>query len=355
MHSLRAKIRRYLVMSLVFVMLLSTMYSVKADAAAYTIYVSGVKQSYSGVKWKVTYKGKNIDIADTPGLTIGATGMVPYYPVLCKTGPKMLYSFNKAKETLTLTYGNKTLQVKDQSKIAYLNGVKMTMTQCPRYVKYASCGKTMFMVPIKSICSLLGIRYSYTSSTGTIHLDAPVDTATVSGNTQAKVFKTMSTSQFINKMGPIARADYKRSGVLASVTLAQAILESGWGRTVLAQNANNIFGMKKSLSENTWAGSTWDGKSIYTIRTAEYNGSGKYYIIAPFRKYPSVEKSVADHSAYLTHAKNGSKLRYSGLTATKSYSRQLQIIKNGGYATAGTYVSELSRIIQMYNLTKWDK
>jgi flagellum-specific peptidoglycan hydrolase FlgJ len=46
----------------------------------------------------------------------------------------------------------------------------------------------------------------------------------------------------------------KKSGILASVSLAQFILESGYGKSELAQKANNCFGMKKSLSGNTWSG-----------------------------------------------------------------------------------------------------
>ena len=64
---------------------------------------------------------------------------------------------------------------------------------------------------------------------------------------------------------------------------------------------------------------------------------------------------IEDHSAYLLNARNGSRKRYAGLTDTKSYKRQLQIIKNGGYATSGSYVSQLSRVINTYNLTQWDK
>lgn len=354
MNSLARKAKRWIALSLALVMTILTLESVQADAATYYIRYLGFRRAYTGVKWKVDYKGKNIDLTGNPGLTIGETGMVPYYPTFCKSGPKCKYKFVKSEESLTLTYGKNTLKMKDQSKVAYLNGVKTSLTQSPRYVTYEASGKTLFMVPVKSVCKLLGIKYSVNAKAGVIHMDLPAASAATTC-TQAKVFKSMSTSQFINKIGPLARADYKKSGVLASVTIAQAILESGWGRTELAQNANNIFGMKKSLSGNTWGGSTWDGKSTYTIRTAEYSGSGKYYIIAPFRKYPSVEKSIADHSAYLTHAKNGSSLRYAGLKSTRSYSKQLQIIKNGGYATAGDYVSELSRIITMYNLTKWDK
>ena len=54
-----------------------------------------------------------------------------------------------------------------------------------------------------------------------------------------------------------------------SISAAQFILECGYGKSELAQNANNCFGMKKSLSGNTWSGSTWDGKSVYTKKTKE--------------------------------------------------------------------------------------
>ena len=62
----------------------------------------------------------------------------------------------------------------------------------------------------------------------------------------------MTSQEFINLISPCAIADMKESGILASVTIAQAILESGYGTTELAINANNYFGMKCSLSGNTW-------------------------------------------------------------------------------------------------------
>ena len=56
--------------------------------------------------------------------------------------------------------------------------------------------------------------------------------------------------------------------------MAQFILESGYGKSELAQNANNCFGMKTSLSGNSWSGSSWDGKSVYTKKTQEQNADG---------------------------------------------------------------------------------
>ena len=61
--------------------------------------------------------------------------------------------------------------------------------------------------------------------------------------------------------------------------LAQFILESGYGKSELAQNANNVFGMKCFLSGNTWAGSVWDDKSKYTKQTKEQNADGSYVTI----------------------------------------------------------------------------
>ena len=171
---------------------------------------------------------------------------------------------------------------------------------------------------------------------------------------QAYVFKDMTEADVIKKIGPLFTADQKASGVLASVSLAQFILESGYGKSELAQNANNVFGMKKSLSGNTWSGSSWDGKSVYTKETKEWDGSKYITITADFRKYDCVEKSIADHSAYLLGAKNGSKLRYDCLKDCTDYKKVVQIIKDGGYATSPTYVENICGIIEKWNLTQFD-
>ena len=81
-----------------------------------------------------------------------------------------------------------------------------------------------------------------------------------SKGTQASVLKDLSEADAIKKVGALFTADQKKNGILASVSLAQFILESGYGKSELAQNANNIFGMKCSLSGNTWSGSSWDGE-----------------------------------------------------------------------------------------------
>lgn len=165
----------------------------------------------------------------------------------------------------------------------------------------------------------------------------------------------MKPEEFIKKIAPMAQRDMKDSGILASVTIAQACLESGYGTTDLAVNANNLFGMKCSLSGNTWK-SVWDGESKYTKQTQEQDAKGNpYYITADFRKYPDIEHSIKDHSLYLKQAMNGNKLRYEGLVGEKDHFRAISIIKNGGYATDVKYVEKVCKIIETWNLTIYDK
>ena len=171
---------------------------------------------------------------------------------------------------------------------------------------------------------------------------------------QAKNLTSLTNEEIITKVGPLFTADQKKTGVLASVSLAQFILESGYGKSELAQEANNCFGMKKSLSGNSWSGSVWDGKSIYTKSTKEQRSWGTETVTAQFRKYPSIEDSIADHSAYLTGARKGSALRYEGLKGCTDYRKATQIIKNGGYATSTTYVDKLCSIIKECHLTQYD-
>lgn len=178
---------------------------------------------------------------------------------------------------------------------------------------------------------------------------------TVDTGIQAVEFANMADTDIVKRVGELCTADMKNTGILASVSAAQFILESGYGKSVLAQMANNCFGMKCSLSGNTWSGSSWDGTSEYTKETKEYVNGEYVTVTAAFRAYPNVEASIADHSAYLLGAKKGEALRYAGLKGEKDYKKAVQIIKDGGYATAPDYVNKVCSIIEKYNLTAYDQ
>jgi len=174
---------------------------------------------------------------------------------------------------------------------------------------------------------------------------------------------TSHTNSFFNGMNEEERAnaaleiikDTDKSGILWSVTAAQWILESGYGKTKLATEAENYFGMKCNLSSNTWQ-SVWDGKSKLPIKTQEDPGNGNYYwITADFRKYPDMEHSILDHAGYLLGAEKSKGVkRYAGLTECKDYRKAIQLIKDGGYATDTRYVSKICNIIERFNLNRYD-
>ena len=163
---------------------------------------------------------------------------------------------------------------------------------------------------------------------------------------------TTAYTKFINKIGKMAHKDMEETGILASVTVAQACVESAFGTSQLATHARNLFGMKAALS-TSWK-SSWSGKT-YSKKTLEYINGRYITITASFRKYASYAESIADHSAYLAGAKlsNGS-YRYAGIVGCKKPKKAAQIIKNGGYATAPNYVSALMNVIDKYDLTQFD-
>ncbi|NLI75353.1 MAG: LysM peptidoglycan-binding domain-containing protein [Candidatus Riflebacteria bacterium] len=149
----------------------------------------------------------------------------------------------------------------------------------------------------------------------------------------------LAPSEFCRLLGPVARESMKVTGVPASVTLAQAALETGWGRATIG-DAKNLFGIK----------GTGPAGSI-TVKTQEYI-NGRYVTVnGTFRKYHTWRESIDDHARLLTTAS-----RYRNCMANKSnpdqFARELQ---KAGYATSPTYASTLISIMKQYNLYQYDK
>ena len=152
---------------------------------------------------------------------------------------------------------------------------------------------------------------------------------------------TQEQKAFIERVGALAAADMQKSGVLASLTIAQAILESGWGKSGLTVKANALFGIK--------AGTSWKGR-VYSAKTQEcYDGVNFTTVTALFRAYGSWEESVADHSALLTGA-----ARYKAVIGERDYKTACRAIKAAGYATDPQYADKLIRLIESYGLTAYD-
>ena len=138
---------------------------------------------------------------------------------------------------------------------------------------------------------------------------------------------------YIDKYKDWAIEQMHQYGIPASITLAQGLLESNAGRSRLATQANNHFGIK--------VGGSWNGP--YIIQ-ADDRPNDK------FRKYKSARESYIDHSKFL-QGKRYQGLYRLGKTDYKGWARGL---KAAGYATSPTYADALIRVIEMYELYRFD-
>lgn len=141
--------------------------------------------------------------------------------------------------------------------------------------------------------------------------------------------------QYIDKYKDLAVSQMKKYGIPASITLAQGLLESDAGRSMLAVEGNNHFGIK--------CHSDWTGKKMYHDDDRRDDC---------FRVYRNVEGSFEDHSLFLTtHS------RYAFLfdLKTTDYVGWARGLKKAGYATNPAYAEKLIEIIERYNLDMYDK
>ena len=144
---------------------------------------------------------------------------------------------------------------------------------------------------------------------------------------------------FLKKLKPYVIKDMETTGILASLTAAQAFIESNKGNSGLTQKCNNLFGIKGLYNGQ--------GEEFWT--TEYYNGI-KTRIKAYFRKYPSWQESIADHSSLFNRLS-----RYANLRGETDYVKACTNVRLDGYATSPTYTSTLINTIQKYHLDEWDR
>lgn len=146
--------------------------------------------------------------------------------------------------------------------------------------------------------------------------------------------KNPSYIKYIDQYSHIAVNHQAKYGIPASITLAQGILESGAGQSELARRSNNHFGIK---CHTDWGGSR-------TYHDDDYRGEC-------FRKYNKVEDSYDDHALFLTRRPRYASLFKLDIKDYKGWARGLQ---NCGYATDKAYANKLIKMIEDYELYKYD-
>ena len=143
---------------------------------------------------------------------------------------------------------------------------------------------------------------------------------------------------FIQSVAPGAIAGWQKYHVLPSITTAQAILESGWGRSTLTTRVHNLFGIKGS----------YNGQSV-TMPTREVYGGRSVMVNGQFRAYPNNAASIEDHGRFLNVNS-----RYRNLLGDTNYRSVANKLHQDGYATSPSYASSLINLVQSYNLTQLD-
>ncbi len=145
----------------------------------------------------------------------------------------------------------------------------------------------------------------------------------------------ITREEYINRYKQIAIDHMERYGIPASITMAQGLLESDSGNSLLSKSSNNHFGIKCK--------SNWTGATV----THDDDEKGEC-----FRAYPSVEESYRDHAEFLDNSPRYDSLFAYSSTDYRSWARGL---KAAGYATAPHYADLLIKLIEDNNLSLLDK
>lgn len=175
----------------------------------------------------------------------------------------------------------------------------------------------------------------------------PISSSSKGGDVKPAAYSTSGNAQldYIQLYHDAAQSEMQRGGVPASIVLAQGLLESAAGKSDLAQEANNHFGIK--------CGNDWKGKSYYK-KDDDKDKEGNLKESC-FRKYENVDESFLDHGQFLRDPKKHN--RYGFLfnldpTDYKAWARGLQ---SAGYATSPTYADQLIDLIERFRLYEYDQ
>lgn len=149
--------------------------------------------------------------------------------------------------------------------------------------------------------------------------------------------------RFIKQVAPEAQAMQNTYHVYASITIAQAILESQWGTSKLASQYHNLFGIKGT------------GPNSKELSTKEYV-NGKWVVTTGrFRVYDSWSDSIKDHTKLMLTGTDTNQQNYDAVVKATSYQEAAKALQEAGYATDPDYAQKLISVIKTYKLYNYDK
>lgn len=152
----------------------------------------------------------------------------------------------------------------------------------------------------------------------------------------------MTPQEFINQIAPAAVASAKSTRVPASFVIAEAALESGWGKSQLTLQAKNLFGIKADKS--------WKGDTV-SMMTREFVNGKPVMQPAKWRKYPDYLESLNDHAKFLLVNPRYRKC----FDVCDDCQAFCTAVVKAGYCTDPTYTNKIMAIVKSHNLTQYDK
>lgn len=156
--------------------------------------------------------------------------------------------------------------------------------------------------------------------------------------------EAQSHQQFIERLVPHAQELQDGYGVLPSIILGQAILESNWGKSTLASKYNNLFGIK----------AYGDQKKV-SLETKEFVNEEWITIQGDFKVYDSWEQSMDDHTQLFVQGVDWNPALYEKVITATNYQEAAQALQEAGYATDPGYAQKIIQVIKTYQLNQYDR
>lgn len=168
-----------------------------------------------------------------------------------------------------------------------------------------------------------------------------VETKNDTQNSQSK--EELTQEAFIARLVPHAQELQNSYGVLPSIIIGQAILESNWGKSTLASEYNNLFGIK-----------AYGTQKKINLETQEYINELWVTIQGDFRVYDTWEDSMDDHTLLFVNGVTWNPRLYESVLLAENYKDAANALQEAGYATDPTYAEKVINVIESYNLNKYD-
>lgn len=150
---------------------------------------------------------------------------------------------------------------------------------------------------------------------------------------------------FIHTIAPIAQNLQREYGVLASISMAQAILESEYGQSELAADYYNLYGVKTDAS---------DPEGVNFV-TKEFVDDEWIEIVDRFKVYPSWAQSMRSHAELIYYGTSWNEGHYEAVLSGQTYQEQAQGLQSSGYATDPDYAAKIIEMIEVWELYQYDQ